>query len=128
MRLAVSLPDGDEAHVWVPHPYPWICMKTVAAHDWLRNRGTPRHREGSEKHPFDVYLLVAMLRQVELRECLDLSRRYAEHPQCERIRTAAAELFETRVSPGFAEAERTVGRPLDHATFWSAYRSVVGLT
>jgi hypothetical protein len=75
-----------------------------------------------------VYLLVAMLTPEELEQCDALHRRYAGHPQLARVREAAVPLFGAPDAPGFVEASRIVGRPLDHRSFWEAVLSVLGLS
>lgn len=125
LPLAARRDDGSTLYVPLPHAYSWICMKTVAGHDWLQGR--ERARPASEKHAFDVYLLVAMLTEDELRQCVAMHRRYADHDELSGIRLGATELFGTADSPGFLQARRIAGRELDFETFRQAYHQVLGI-
>ena len=110
-----------QAVVRVPHPYAWLNMK--AAQDW-----TARPKPFSEKHAFDVYLLSAMLTQGELEQAEALAVRYTDNPVAVEIRAAAVDLYAMPSSPGFVEAQRQAGSPLDHEIFWEALRVALGIS
>jgi hypothetical protein len=131
--MPVQLPivverDGAarEHRVQVPHPYAWICMKTMAAHDWLRTKDTPKARPVRAKHPFDVYLLVAMLTESELEQCGELCAQYTSHAELAKIRAAAVELFGSPDAPGFLQV-RAQTASAQYAPFLEAYTRVLGL-
>lgn len=109
-----------ETSVRVPHPYAWLNMKVKAAADW-----TERPKPFSEKHAFDVYLLVAMLTPDEVAEAEALVVRYEYHPVAIEVRTAAVRLYGEPSGVGFVEAERQAGGQLDHELFWEALKTVL---
>ncbi len=102
-------------------------MKTVAAHDWWQTQGTAEAKPAREKHPFDVYLLVAMLTEEELQQCAALQKRYAGHEHLQAVHTAAVEFFGAPDAPGFLQACRIAPRALDFQTFREAYYQALGL-
>jgi len=119
--------DGTRfaGEVCVPNAYSWLNLKVAAAGDWLRATDTER-REKARKHVFDVLVLVAMLTEEELTQCMAVRDRYLEHPRAATVRGDAVDLFGTASSPGVAEIRRQVG-DLDHPTFWEAVRTVLGI-
>lgn len=128
MQISLErLGDGQDLVVSVPHPFPWICMKMVATQDWWRNRGTPDHKPGAEKHAFDVYILVAMLTESELQECTAMSRLYADHDQFAKIKAAAVEMFSATDAPGFLQSREAAKTDLEFDVFWDALQQALGL-
>jgi hypothetical protein len=113
----------EGVQVWVPHPFAWIVMKTVAAGDWLRNPAKPY----SEKHAYDVYLHVAMVTAEELAACQGFQQRHARHPMLQKAREDGQQLFGTETSAGFLEASRQAGRGLEYRAFWDGYSQIIGL-
>ena len=111
-----------DALVRVPHPYAWLNMKVKAADDWAA-----RPKPFSVKHAFDVYLLTAMLTEEEIEQATALAARYSDNPVATEIHDAAARLYDKPTSPGFVEAQRQAGSPLDHEIFWEALQVALGI-
>jgi hypothetical protein len=125
--------EQGEYSVLVPHPYAWLNLKVAAAHDWLKERAgeippkTDRETGVSRrlKHVLDVYILVAMLTEVELSEAIQLAETYREHPQAEKIRREAIELWGKPDAAGFLEMQRYVRQvyadavEIDYTLFWT---------
>lgn len=127
IRDRTSAGDEIEAVVLVPHPYAWLNMKVRAAHDWLRRqRGEMEAKEFSEKHAFDVYVLVAMLTEEELLRCGEIAGVFESHKLAAAIRAQAQELFATSASPGFLEARRQVESDLDFEAFHEGLGRALG--
>lgn len=124
-RILVS--EDPAVYVEVPHPFPWVVMKTVAAGDWLNSRGTEQAKPNGEKHAFDVYVLTAMVTQDELKTCRDFNQRYDTHEKMQEARRLASALFGSRRSPGFLEVCRRVGGELEYDIFWEGYQVIMGL-
>ena len=122
--------DGSEvqATVLVSHPYASLNMKVKAAHDWLRAvRGDTRLNPYSEKHVFDVYLLVAMMLPGEFEECQALAVQYAGNPIAEEIRQNASDLFADHDGRASLEIQRQLsGLIYDYNTFWDALQGALG--
>ncbi len=134
MPLRVPLmgarPDGSEvtASILVPHPYASLNMKIKAAHDWLQmEKGTRPRKINSERHVFDVYMLVAMLTESELDEAVELAIRYHEVPAAEDIRSCALELFGKIDAPGMVELRRQVSAEINYLLFWEALSKALGI-
>lgn len=117
-----------QAGVFVAHPYAMIQMKIKAAYDWLHR---DKYKAGSEKHAFDVYLLVAMLTEQEVNDCIDLRDRFSGDPMTADHGRYAEELFGTVGARGFDEAVRQAkadGRDIrpEHGAFLEASHAVIG--
>lgn len=131
LRVVGVRSDGvsAEAAVSVPNSYAWITMKVKAVHDWLRmERGEIERRPFREKHVFDVYVLVAMLTEAELSAATVLAAKYFNHPLAAIVRSDAAVLYAAPDAPGFLQAVRQAGSPLDHDLFWTGLQSVLGMS
>ncbi len=128
VRGALSTGVEIEASVFVPHPYSWINMKVKAAHDWLlMKQGKLEKKPFREKHAFDVYLLTAMLQELELEESEQMAQRYSLNPLAIEIGENAKTLFGARNSLGFREAEQLANSDLDYDTFREGLWGVLGL-
>lgn len=124
--------DGREAQVLVPHPYAWINMKVRAAYDWYQyDQGQITLREGqkppSEKHLFDVVLLVAMLTNKEIEDCEAIRKGFADLNISGDIRHEAEALFGSVTSRGWTVARQQGSTAFDHETLWEAMRLVLGI-
>ena len=119
--------DDTQTSIFVPHVYAWINMKIMAAHDWFQAQGTEKAKPDSAKHAFDVYMLTAMLTEQEIDTADMLAQKYAQHTIAEHIKTHARVLYETPAAPGFREAQRQAGRPVDHDIFWQGLCAVLGI-
>lgn len=119
-----------DARVHVPHPYAFLQMKIKAAHEWHERKQKGEHKPYSEKHVFDVYILVAMLTEQELIECSTLAAKYEDHPIARDNRLHSEVLFETADAPGFLEVARQGGAAVrsNHAVFVEALYGAVGVT
>ncbi len=119
--------DDTQANIFVPHVYAWINMKIMAAYDWFQAQGTEKAKPDSAKHAFDVYMLTAMLTEQEIATADMLAQKYARHPIAEQIKNYACVLYETPAAPGFREAQRQAGRPIEHDVFWQGVCAVLGI-
>lgn len=132
MRIIGEGSDGTlvDKTVLVSHPYASLNMKVKAAHDWLRaSRGEKKVKVNSEKHAFDVYILVAMLLEVETEECRELAAQYSGNPIAEENKGNAVELYGSPDAPGFIEVRRQIGElPYDYTTFWEGLCEVLGIS
>ena len=119
--------ETAEISVLVPHPYSWLNMKVRAAHDWLKmQRGQLKPKPFSEKHAFDVYLIVAMLQENELNRSSELALHFSHHPIAAEIRAEAQELFSSPNSPGSIEVRRQIGRELEFGKFYEGLQEALG--
>lgn len=125
-RILVN--KSPDLYVDVPHPFPWIVMKTVAAGDWMNHRGTEKEKPGSNKHPFDVYVLTSMITEEELESCQTFNEKYGSQDKMREARELGYALFGTPDSPGFLEVCRQADRKLEFDLFWEGYQTVMGLT
>ena len=129
IRLAGRRTDGAfvEAAVFVPHPYASLNMKIKAAHDWLRRaRGEMRMKAYSEKHVFDVYLLVAMMLNDEFEECRALAAQYADNPMSMENRQNMSDLFADPDGPASLEIQRQIGGlPYGYDVFWEVLQEIL---
>ncbi len=113
--------------VTLPHPYAFLNMKVRAAHDWLRmDRGEIERKRFAEKHPFDVYVLAAMLTESELDRCEELAAEFAHHEVAQEIRAQAEELFKDPTSPGWIEVRRQLGEEINFEAFDDGLRRALG--
>ena len=127
--LTGTCSDGRqvEATILVPHPYASLNMKVMAAHDWLQMRhGAQPVKPNSERHVFDVYMLIAMFTEAELAESESLAEKYRTLPIAEDIRANAKQLFGAASSPGITELRRITASELDYSLFWAALTTALG--
>lgn len=110
--------------ILLPHPYAWLNMKVRASADWLTSGEVDREKR--RKHVFDVYTLVAMLRQEDLEKAKELQEKYASCEEAKQVRRVMRTIFGHSTSPGFTEAERQALRRLDHELFWDGLRLMLG--
>lgn len=123
-----STGEPTQFQVSVPHPYASLNMKVRAAYDWLRmTRDEIPAKPFSEKHAFDVFLLVAMLTEEEIASSLPVANQFKDLPIAHEIKAEAKELFAEPTSPGFLEATRQAKDRLDHGTFWEALSFILGI-
>lgn len=140
--LTVQIQHQDRmAEVRLAHPYGFLNLKTSAAWDWLREiRGEIPPKSDEEtgerlrlKHVFDVYAIVGMLTEDELEQAEALAGKYSDHPEAQRIRAAALDLYGTRESPGSAVIlSHEGGAWRDHygenyLAFWNALSRALGI-
>ena len=122
---------GQQYSIFVPHPYSWLNMKVRAAYDWMREQQgliEPKlTTEGDHirlKHVYDVYVLTAMLTQVERAEASALAAKYTDHEEALKTRKQAVELYGSVDAEGVqaieAYSRRNSGTALaiDHELFW----------
>lgn len=115
--------------VYVPHPYAWINMKIAAAYDWLRReRGEMPPKYGGAKHVFDVYIITAMLTEVEIFEAVDIAKRYQAHPLAQSARGWVHELYGSDQAPGVQEVIRQAGSDVDYRLFWQGLQAGLGIS
>lgn len=131
LRLMVHGTRSDgvevEGKLLVPHPYAWINLKIKAAHDWLRmERGEIAHKPRSERHVFDVYVLIAMLTEIELAVAEKLAQSYAAHPEARRVAECAQELFGRSDASGALEILRQIGDSFDYTLFYEGLGRLLG--
>lgn len=111
----------------VPHPYAWLNMKVKAAHDWLHM--TPEQREkkpNSEKHAFDVYVLIAMLMEEELSQATTLAVKYSANSVAQANKEHIVELYGSAEAPGVLEVRRqTGGARIDYELFYEVLRNAL---
>jgi hypothetical protein len=87
-------PSGTEfsGYVRVPHPFASLCMKIKAASDFER-APIAKRKPRAAKHAQDVYLLMAMLSEQELDECVAQRQRFSNHPELRPICEAVTKIF-----------------------------------
>ncbi len=115
-RILVN--ESPELYTQVPHPFSWIVLKTVAAGDWLTTRGTDHAKPGSEKHPYDVYVLTSMITEEELASCQGFNERHENHELLLKARDLGRKLFGTPDSLGYREACKRAKEELPFEAFW----------
>ena len=125
LRIPISgvLPNGSqvEANILVPHPYASLNMKLKAAHDWLRReRGEMEEKKNSERHVFDLYLLIAMMTEAELEEAAGLATRYSSLLVAREICENAKELFGDKDAQGVVGMQRQLKDEINYSLFWEA--------
>jgi hypothetical protein len=120
---------GSSASVLVPHPYASVNIKVMATQDWYEMQiGKRQTKPFSEKHPFDVYLLIAMMTEPELLQSKDLAVAYADHPVAKSIQEFAAELFASPDSLASVEVRRQLGSlRYEYDRFYPALLQVLGI-
>ena len=127
VRGRTTAEEEIEREVMTPHPYTWLNMKVRAAHDWLKmEQGDKEKKPFAEKHPFDVYVLTAMLMEDEIERCSELATEFANHKVASEIRAEAHELFAMETSPGSIEARRQTEGEFDFETFNEALHEALG--
>ena len=132
LRIPISgvLPNGSkiDASILVPHPYASLNMKVKAAHDWLRReRGELKEKNNSERHVFDVYLLIAMMTESELEESAGLATRYSSLLVAREICENAIELFGDKNTRGVVGLQMQVSEEINYPLFWEALRQTLGI-
>ena len=123
--------DGAEVEttVRVPHPYAWLNLKVKAAHDWLRmERAETKRKRNSEKHAFDVYVLIAMLTEAELEEATCFAAEYKDHALAAEVSRCAVELYGASDSPGVDEIRRQAAQEIDYPSYWQALSAALGIS
>lgn len=114
LPIAGTSPRGDRSQgtVRVPHPFASLCMKLKAAQD--HERAAVKKARG-EKHAFDVYLLVAMLDEIEFEQARTYAREFARASEMRSISAAVTELFASPSHPGSRTilAQARLDRPFD---------------
>ena len=117
-----------EAPVLLPNPYAWLNLKVKAAHGWLRmDRGEIFQKPSREKHVFDVYVLIAMLTELELQEAGSMAVRYEDKPVANEIRNCAHDLYADRNSAAVDEIRRQASSTIEYEAFWQALSFALGL-
>ena len=122
--------DGVEvmATVRVPHPYAWLNLKVKAAHDWLQmERGEIASKPNSARHVFDVYVLVSMLTEAELKEASQFATDYKNHAVAQEVRECAVQLFGKSNAPGMDEIRRQNAQERETPQFWQALSQALGV-
>lgn len=115
-----KMSNGSEvtANIFVPHAYSYLNLKTRAAYDWLRMERREQPRKANiEKHVLDVYVLTAMLTEIELGEAQGLAQAYRDHPIAREVRAQARELFADQECPGAREIQRQLSAAVAPAFF-----------
>jgi len=114
--------------ILVPHPYASLNMKIRAAYDWFCKTGDTLPKKAfSEKHAFDVLILVSMLTEKEIENATAIAEQFKDLEIAGEITREAIELFASPSSPGFLEACRQAHYVPDHEIFWEALKRVLGI-
>lgn len=122
-----SLGEAVTVDVILAHPYAMLNMKVRAAHDWLKmERGEIKRKDFSEKHAYDVYMLIAMLTNIEFDECRNLAAEFANCEIAASIRQEALALFSTSAAPGSREVGRRLGSDFNFESFDEGLRVALG--
>lgn len=117
-----------ETTVLLPNPYAWLNLKVKAGHDWLRaERGEIPPKPDRAKHVFDVYVLTAMLTELELQEASSAAARYEQRPLANEIRDCVRALYADRNSVGVDEIRRQANTEIEYEPFWQALSIALGL-
>jgi len=117
-----------ETTVLLPNPYAWLNLKVKAAYDWLRaEQGEIPPKPGRAKHVFDVYVLIAMLTELELQEASGAATRHENRPLANEIRDCARILYADRNGVGMDEIRRQSNTTIEYETFWQALSLALGL-
>ena len=123
--------DGQQVDVslYVPHPYAWLHMKVAAAYEWLAMaRSDKPPKKNSEKHVFDVYVIIAMLTRDEVNSATVMAAKYSKHPQARQNQERAAQLFDSPEAQAFLEVARQMnGLLTDYETFWEGLKRAMGI-
>jgi hypothetical protein len=90
-------------------------------------RGEAKRKPSSEKHAFDVYILVAMLTETELNEATHLAAEYQDHRVAAEVRRCAVELYGASDSPGVDEIRRQAVQEINYPRFWQALSAALGI-
>jgi hypothetical protein len=102
-------------------------MKIKAAYDHERTPITQRvPRKRGEKHAPDVYLLMAMLNDVEFDQVAAYVEQFREHPHFVEIQRAALMLFKRPSDPGCLTIEKNIRSTLDFDRFCAAISELFG--
>ena len=125
--IKILVNEEPTLHVHVPHPFSWLVMKTVAAGDWLKTRGTGQAKPNSEKHAYDCYILTGMITEDELESCREFNDRYKGHAKLQEARELGRHLFCESTSPGYLEACKRANVDLEFEVFWEGYQLIMGL-
>jgi hypothetical protein len=125
LRIAAG---GENATVYLPHPFSYLLLKLFALRDQLdaAGKGYGRH------HAADVFSTVAMMTADDWRGAVELRRTWAGEPAVEEADHLAVTLFRDRASPGIqrlVDHFATVGTriPLDEVdAFCSDLSAIFG--
>ncbi len=124
-----TINNNNHTVVRIPHPYSFINMKLMAAYDWYCSiKKGDGIKNNSEKHVYDVYVLVAMLVSEEVEVCRELSGKFKDLPIAVSIKEHAISLFGDPNDAGYRKViELLKGTPSDYDTFWQGLQTVLGL-
>ena len=92
--------EDNSIDIFLPHPYTYLVLKLFA----LRDRLEDEEKDFGAYHSFDIYRIIAMMTEQELKQAFAMRDKFAGEPKIQEARTIVNELFSSTDSIGILRA------------------------